>query len=132
MASFDIQSGVRTLQQAAGLPGARLEDLFESVTVESAWGPTIHVDYPLRDDGTPPTGILKFLKPKVTLRFKEPLPTFTVKPGGEPGETKWPWVATGAAFTLTVLGALAVVGAGTLLARRRRARAALPGRATAG
>lgn len=83
-----------------------VSDLVQSITVETAWLPTITAEAPLAG---PPSAILTWLKPKITVQLSTGQ-TITRAPYGEPGTSRWPLLAV-----VLLLGTAAGVG---LLARR--------------
>jgi hypothetical protein len=84
-------------KSVSAIPGSQadlLSKLITQVDVETAYGPPITLKDPLKPG--PPNPYLMALKPRVTLHVAGQ--QFTMQPYGDPGPTKWPFVATGAAL----------------------------------
>lgn len=82
-----------------------LQNAVQSIVIETAYGPPIVIDDPLKP--APPNPFLQALKPKITLTIKGQNPLI-ITPYGDPGVTRWPIVKVGA----LVLGGLLVAGIG--------------------
>lgn len=74
-----------------------------SITIETAWLPPLSSEAPLAGE---PSWLLQQLKPKVTVAFASGQ-TIVRAPYGEPGPSKWPWLAAGLVALLGVAGYVA-------------------------
>lgn len=83
------------LAKSYGLDTALEDEIrkrFKSITIESAYGPTIVLDDPLKKG--PPNPFLEKLQPKITVNVKGAKP-IVLAPYGTPGPTKWPMIKNG-------------------------------------
>lgn len=102
-----IPGAQEAAKNIAAMPGSQAEALAKMITridVETAYGPPIVLNDPFAPG--PPNPYLKALKPRVTIQVAGQ--QIQMKPYGDPGVTKWPLVATGAALVGAV--GLAYVG----------------------
>jgi hypothetical protein len=86
-----------------------VESLVQSITIESAWFPTIQIDDPFAPG--PPSPILQFVKPRITITPKAGSPIVSA-PWGEPTENNWEylkWVLVAGGGVMTVWLASLVV-----------------------
>ena len=84
-----------------------LASIVSGVRVESAWGPTFTVAQPFAS--SPPSPLLTFLKPKVTLLLNGGA-EYAIAPYGEPGRSKWPLVQAGLIFGGLLLAGIYIQG----------------------
>lgn len=84
------------------IPGLNqdFEEVVAGVTIESAYGPTIHIDRPLVKNGVAEESpFWKLIQPRVTVRFAPVvgnlgIKDFVIQPYGRPPPTQWPVVET--------------------------------------
>ncbi len=89
--------------------------IVNSIQIESAFSPPIVMNDPLRPG--PPNPMLQALKPRITIQLAAGAP-IVLQPYGDPRPTKWPEVKAGVVVGGLLLGYLAFLGAGNLLAGR--------------
>jgi len=90
MASFDPQ-GLLDQYDIETLLMKEVRKRLKNITIESAYGPTISLDDPLKPG--PPNPFLQRLQPRITVDIKGTDP-LVIEPYGQPPETKWPLIKT--------------------------------------
>lgn len=100
-------SQARTQLAATGNAISNPTDSLEWVRVETAYTPVAQLEKPLvsrpAEGGTPSDGVMRHIRPKITLKFKG-LKPIVAHPWGEPGPSKWPYIATVGSLGLGALG----------------------------